>query len=102
MSVALTHHVLGVHPDDAMQDYMLTNVTMRGRTFAGNPGKEGERYASLTKEASKALGGVHEEYLDAAFVAMRDSHGSVDAYMADVLGVDDALRERIRDRLVES
>lgn len=26
----LTHHVLGVHPDDAMEDYMLSNK-------AGNP-----------------------------------------------------------------
>lgn len=100
VSVALTHHVLGVHPDDAMQDYMLTNVTMKGRMFAGNAGKEGERYSKLTEEASKALGGVKEEYLEAAYSAVRDSHGSIDAYMGDVLGVDAALRDRIRSRLI--
>jgi protein tyrosine/serine phosphatase len=102
VSVALTHHLLGVHPDDAMQDYLLTNVTMAGRTFAGNAGKEQEKYASLSEAASKALGGVKAEYLDAAFTAMRDAHGTVDAYLAEVLGVDDALRGKIKDRLIEA
>lgn len=102
VSVALTHHLLGVHPDDAMHDYLLTNVTMAGRTFAGNAGKEQEKYASLSEAASKALGGVKAEYLDAAFAAMRDSHGTVDAYLAEVLGVDDALRGKIKDRLINA
>lgn len=102
VSVALTHHLLGVHPDDMMADYLLTNVTMQGRTFTGNPGKDHDKYASLSAEASKALGGVKEEYLDSAFAAMRDSHGSVDGYLAEVLNVDEALREKIKDRLIEA
>jgi hypothetical protein len=73
---------------------------MKGRMFAGNAGKEGERYSKLTEEASRALGGVKEEYLEAAYTAVRESHGSIDAYMGDVLGVDAALRDRIRSRLV--
>lgn len=101
VAVAVTHHVLGVHPDDAMQDYLLTNSAMRGRTFAGNAGKDQQRYANLSADASKALGGVKEEYLHSAFAAMRESHGSVDAYLADVLGVDDTRREKIKCRLIE-
>ena len=101
VSVALTHHVLGVHPDDAVADYLLTNAAMQGRQFAGKPGKDSAKYAALSPEASRALGGVSAEYLAAAFAAMRESHGTVDAYLAEVLGVDAALRERIRAALIE-
>jgi protein tyrosine/serine phosphatase len=102
VSVALAHHVLGVHPDDAMQDYLLTNVTMQGRAFAGNAGKDQASYAGLSEAASRALGGVKEEFLEAAFAAMRESHGSVDAYLAEALGVDDRVRGKIKDRLIET
>ena len=35
VSVALAHHVLGVHADDMLADYLLTNQVMAGRTFRG-------------------------------------------------------------------
>lgn len=101
VSVALTHHVLGVHPDDAMADYLLTNAAMEGRQFRGNAGADSSRYARLSEAASRALGGVSAEFLAAGFAAMRESHGSVDAYLADVLGVDGTVRERICGALVE-
>lgn len=102
VAVAMAHHVLGVHPDDAMQDYLMTNATMAGRTFAGNAGKDHDKYSTLSEAASRALGGVSEEFLDAAFAAMRDSHGSVDGYLEVVLGVDQALVARIKGRFIEA
>lgn len=99
-SVALTHHVLGVHPDDAVADYLLTNAAMAGRHFRGNPGQDSAKYAGLSEAASRALGGVSAEYLEAGLAATRDSHGSVDGYLEHVLGVDAAVRERIREALI--
>lgn len=100
VAVALTHHVLGVHPDDAMADYLLTNQAMVGREFRGVTAADGSKYASMDEAASKALRGVSPEFLEAAFTAMRSSHGSFDAYLADVLGVDAAMQERIRRVLI--
>ncbi|MFA7604313.1 MAG: tyrosine-protein phosphatase [Novosphingobium sp.] len=102
VSVALTHHVLGVHPDDALADYLLTSTAMEGRQFRGNAGADASRYARLSEAASRALGGVSAEFLAAGFAAMRESHGSVDAYLADVLGVDATARERICAALIEA
>jgi protein tyrosine/serine phosphatase len=99
-SVALMHHVLGVHPDDARADYLLTNVAMAGRQFRGNAGQDASKYAGMSEAASKALGGVSAEFLDTAFAATRASHGSVDGYLADVLGVDDAMCERLLQALL--
>ncbi|MEZ5737497.1 MAG: tyrosine-protein phosphatase [Novosphingobium sp.] len=101
-AVAITHHVLGVHYDDAMHDYLLTNAATKGRGIPGNAGPESDKYSSLSKAASKALMGVSPEYLDAAFAAMRDSHGSVDAYLEEVLGVDGAKRSGLREGLIET
>jgi protein-tyrosine phosphatase len=101
LSVALAHHVLGVHPDDAMADYLLTNEAMQGRRFWGKAGSDSARYAGMSEGASRALGGVSAEFLETALTAIRDSHGTVDRYLADVLGVDEAAQQRIRDVLIE-
>lgn len=101
-AVAVTHHLLGVPPDDAMQDYLLTNAATKGRSIPGKAGEDSRKYEMLSEAASQALMGVAPEYLDAAFVAMRESHGTVDAYLRDVLGVSDDLRNRIRTALIEA
>lgn len=101
-AVAMLHHAMGVHQDDILADYLLTNT-------AGNPE---ERIAAglravrsllgdIDPEALRVLMSVEPEYLATAWQAMEDSHGSVDAYQAEVLGVDDDLRERLRAALVE-
>lgn len=100
VSVALTHHVLGVHPDDAMADYLLTNDAMQGRQFAGNSGKDASKYAGMSEAAMRALGGVSAEFLEAGFAAMKASHGTIDAYLADILGVDARAQEAIRANFV--
>lgn len=100
-AVALTHHLLGVHPDDAAEDYLLTNLATRGRGIPGSPGKGQGHYAGLSEGAMQALGGVDARYLAAANAAMRDSHGSTGRYLEDVLGVDPDMAERIHSVLVE-
>jgi protein-tyrosine phosphatase len=50
----------------------------------------------------RVLMGVEEEYLEAAFAVIAEQHGSIDGYLRDVLGLDDALRGRLRDQLVEA
>ena len=43
--------------------------------------------------------GVEPAYLEAAFAEVEARHGSLDAYLAQALGVDAALRARIEARL---
>jgi len=100
-AVSLAHHVLGVHPDDAVADYLLTNEAMAGRTFPGNAGSDSSKYSHLSPEAMQALGGVAAEYLASARAALAQSHGSTDGYLAEVLGVDAAARDAMRAHLLE-
>ena len=46
--------------------------------------------------------GVRLRYLDTAMTVIGEAHGSVDAYLEEKLGVDGAMQETIRARLLES
>ena len=102
IAVAMVQRALGVHRDDIVADYLLTNT-------AGDPQariEAGRRTIAvvsgdLAPEALEVIMRVEPEWLDAAFDAVAQSHGSVDAYLAQALGADAAVREGLRERLVE-
>lgn len=98
---ALTHHLLGVHRDDMVEDYLLTNTAVdlvgRAPSIARQLHKMTGRVAS--DDAVVAFLGVEPAYLEAAFAEVEARHGSLDAYLDQVLGVDAALRARIEARL---
>ncbi len=99
---ALTHHVAGVHDDDILADYLLTNDAER--LAARLPVmREVVREATGRLASDAALltaMSVEAEYLAEAFAAMRQAHGSLDGYLDEVLGLDPVLRERIHDRIL--
>lgn len=98
---ALTHHAMGVHPDDLIEDYLLTNSAVdlerrapdMARRLAETTGKVPSHAAVV------AFLGVEAGFLEAAFAAIAADHGDLDGYLRDRLGVDPALRDRIGDRL---
>ena len=98
---ALTHHLLGVHPDDIVADYLLTNtaVDLEGRAPGIARQLETMTGRSVAHDAVVAFLGVEPVYLDTALAGIAAQHGSTDAYLAGALGVDAALRERIGARL---
>jgi len=103
IAVAMVHLALGVHRDDVFEDYVLTNSAgdVEARIAAG---AETIRAISgeMEDEVLRVLMGVEPEYLESAFTAIEERHGSVDSYLEDALGVDGALKERLRDALVEA
>ena len=101
VAVAMVQAALGVHRDDIMADYLLTNTVgdVEARIASG--------MATITtitgqrdEDVMRVLMGVEEEYLANAFAAAEERHGSLDGYLRDVLGVDDGLREQMRAALV--
>lgn len=99
---ALTHHVVGVHPDDIVEDYLLTNQAARIEERAP---QSQEMIAQTTGrrpslEAVRAFLGVLPEYLEAAFTEIDAGHGALDAYLERALGVDADVKARLRSRLL--
>lgn len=104
IAVALVHHILGVHRDDMMADYLLTNT-------AGNNEKRiadalaqqaaGGVMEKVPEEAIRVLMNVDEAYLATALAAIERRHGTIDAYLEEVLGVDAAARSALCRRYIE-
>ena len=55
----------------------------------------------LDASAIDVIAGVDALYLDQAFSAMAASYGSVDRYLEDAAGLDEAQLHRLRDALLE-
>jgi protein tyrosine/serine phosphatase len=99
---ALTHHVLGVHADDIMADYLLTNdesrlarkIAFLGPWLRDTVGK------TVDEAGLRVAVSVSPAYLETALAVIREAHGSIDGYLTEVLGVDAALRDRLQARLL--
>jgi protein tyrosine/serine phosphatase len=97
---ALTLHVLGVAPEDIFADYLASNRHCRADARMG---ELAERFKALHGgEVSEALIRrllmVDSTYLEAAFAAIDEVHGDLDAYLADALAVTSPVRKAIRAR----
>jgi protein-tyrosine phosphatase len=100
-AVALVQRLLGVHADDVMTDYLLTNTAGRiEERIAAGVFRSMERYASHDADTVRALWGVEEAYLATTFAAIAEQHGTIEAYAEAVLGLDAAGQERLRGSYV--
>jgi len=99
---ALTHHVVGVHPDDIMADYLLTNTAINYELVVPivTEMMAAETGRTPDPEAVRVALGVDPTYLETAFKVIDDAHGDLDTYLDRVLGVDAALRARLERRLL--
>jgi protein-tyrosine phosphatase len=102
LAASLTHHILGVHPDDAIADYLLTNVAnnISQRMALGATTVRARYGPEMDDEAVFALMSVAPEYLAAGHAAIRERHGDFDSYLEAVLGVDEGQRATIRANLL--
>jgi protein-tyrosine phosphatase len=89
---ALTHHLLGVHRDDLIADYLLTNTAVDLEGMAPKVARQLEKATGrvAAHDAVIAFLGVEPVYLETAFAGIVDRHGSLDAYLEQALGVDSA------------
>jgi protein-tyrosine phosphatase len=103
MLAALTHHLAGVHRDDIVEDYMLTNDEERLSRRAPQVAELIHSVAGRTPSLSavRVAMGVEPAMLEAAFGAMTRDFGGVDGYLEHRLGVDGTLRAELRRRLLE-
>lgn len=101
---ALTHLALGVSEDDVHADYILTNQAVnidRHLPEARDRFNEilGQNHAA---DVYRPFMGVRRSYLENAFEVMTAAHGSPLGYAREVLGVDDALIDTLKRRLIEA
>ncbi|MGR4892527.1 tyrosine-protein phosphatase [Sphingopyxis sp. LARHCG72] len=99
LGVALVLSALGVPYETIMEDYLLSNTLLDADALRADAGMNAAMSA-LPADVAKPLLGVERAYLDAAFEQINKDYGSVDAYLAQELGVDAAARKRLRKRML--
>jgi protein tyrosine/serine phosphatase len=100
--IALTHHILEVSPAALMAGYLRTNAESRveERLPQVLEAFRKEHGTAPPAEAMRKVLKVEEDYLRTAFTSVHQRHGSLDTYLHQHLGVDQAKVARIRRRLV--
>ncbi len=102
LAAAVLHILMGVHREDMMADYLLTNTAgnSEARIASGAASIRASRGPEIGDEAIRILMGVDAAFLDAALSAIEAAHGSTEAYADTVLGVTPARRAQIAERLI--
>lgn len=101
IAASLLLHVLGVHHDDIVAEFLLTNeAPTRAILERQSLPRMEAHYGAIDPQALHNLMGVLPEYIDTYIAKVTADHGSLDAYLATILGVDGARKERLRAKLV--
>lgn len=88
---AVTLLVLGYSEEDALRDYLTTNLFTFG---------ELEKLVGHGPKSLRPAFGAHPEQMKAALQAVKDQYGSFEAYRRDVLKISDAEVAAIRSNLL--
>ncbi len=100
VGAALILTVLGVPRDRIVEDYLLTNTTIDGLIkFLGSEGRWADMVEHRRDDAMPLLR-AEAEYLLASFAVIEAEHGSVDAYLEDILDVLAEDQQTIRSHLL--
>jgi protein-tyrosine phosphatase len=100
LSIAVTLLALGVERDAILADYLESNAKHRRykvRRTASSP----DAHSPEVMELIAPLFDARAEYLQAAFAAIEETWGGVDAYLERGLGVTPEVRARLRDHLLD-
>lgn len=100
VAATLLLHILGVNPHDQMTEFLRTNAapTLAVLHAQSVPGIEARLGRKLDDVGLRALLEVDAAYLLRFRETVIAMDGSLDGWLAGRIGVDDALRERLRAR----
>ena len=90
---ALILHALGVPDDVIAEDYLLTNRHYKRDTSS---------VSDLPADVLDAIGSVNASFLAAAFDAVRDDYGDVEAYLHDGLKLGAPERIALKERYLQT
>jgi protein-tyrosine phosphatase len=99
-AIAVLHLALDVPQATLREDYLLSGdyydpVVELPRARSKYP------VAHLADEQLLPMLSVHDAYLDAALAAMSEQYGSIEGYLSQGLGLDEAARHELRRRFCE-
>lgn len=108
IAIALLLHALDVPHETIVQDYLLTNDADFEGFILSRPQSELGVAASahplleIPKDIRKVIFSADADFLTAAFEAMTQNEGSIDAFLERRIGIDDTMRAKLHDALLRT
>jgi protein-tyrosine phosphatase len=101
VAAALLLTILGVPRDTIIEDYLLTERFFESccRMVFRDP--TADRFREVDSGVWEPMLRAERSYIETMFETLIAEHGSVEAYLHDVVGADDTSRAAIRRKLVE-
>ncbi len=101
-AAVIVERLLGVPEEDIVEDYLATNIHLKGELegIIAKVEKSIGAKSNLLREALGYLFGAKIEYLNALDAKIDELYGSFDAFARDALKVDDEKRARLRDKFL--
>jgi protein-tyrosine phosphatase len=102
VAATLLLHILGVSTEDQLHEFLLTNESPTFHVLRAQsvPAMESRLGRKMDEDSVRAMLHVHEDYFARFHEVASEMHGSLDGWLAKAVGVDDPLRERLRDKFV--
>ena len=102
IAATLLLRILGVSDDDQLEEFLLTNKspTLHVLRAQSVPAMEARLGRKMDDESVRALLEVHEDYFGRFHETAADLAGSFDGWLESRIGVDDRLRQRLRDKFI--
>ena len=101
IAASLLLHVLGAHRDDVIAEYLRTNDAPTKHILERQSlPRMREVYDGIEDGAVENLMNVQPAYIETYFNEVARDHGSIDTYLAQTLGVDEARKARLRAKFV--
>ena len=94
-------HALGVPKETILEDYLETNAHADFQRLFDGGAASVKRMAEFDRAMLAPVMAADADYLALAYAHLDARHGGVDAYLADVIGVGPAERERLISLLLE-
>ena len=101
VAASLLLHTLGASHEDIVTEFLRTNDAPTTHILERQSlPRMREVYEGIETDAIDNLMKVRREYIETYFHVVEQSHGSIDAYLADTLGVDERKKARLKDRFI--
>jgi protein-tyrosine phosphatase len=100
---AMLLYILGAPREAIVADFMLTNERIDVERVVANTLETFRKVLGMemSRDSVEMVTLVRAEYIDALFRGFETQYGSADGYLAH-FGIDEVLRDRLRERLLEN
>jgi len=99
MGTALILYALGVPYHTIMEDFLASNYYRKAENEKMMKMMVGTYH--LNAEVARSMMGVKKEYLDATFASIKKQYGSVDAFLKNEIGLDDAKMKTLKEKFLQ-